>query len=87
MWDSRDCVNHWTQKEWLKRDTLKAGMPNVIYDPIVSKDKTNFSPFHKKLGLIKQFVKALRLGCECFQHLLHTFPGLSYEKIKAEIFD
>ena len=25
MWDSRDRENHWTQKEWPKRDTLKAG--------------------------------------------------------------
>ena len=36
---------------------------------------------------MKQFVKALRLDGECFQHLLHTFPGLSYEKIRAVAFD
>ena len=36
---------------------------------------------------MKQFVKALRLNGECFHDLLHTFPGLSYEKIKAGIFD
>ena len=36
---------------------------------------------------MKQFVKALRLDGECFQHLLHTFPGLSYKKIKAGAFD
>ena len=36
---------------------------------------------------MKQFVKALRLDGECFQHLLHTFPGLSYEKIKAGVCD
>ena len=46
-----------------------------------------FPPLHIKLGLIKQFVKALRLDGECFQHLLHTFSGLSYKKIKAEVFD
>ena len=87
MWDSRDRVNHWTKKEWLKRGTLKAGMPNVIYDPIVSRDKINFPPLHIKLGLTKRFVKTLRLGGKCFQHLLHTIPGLSYEKIKAEVVD
>ena len=38
MWDCRDRENHWTQKEWPKRDTLIAGMSNVIYDPIVSRD-------------------------------------------------
>ena len=87
LWDSRDCENHWTQKEWPKRDTLKAGMPNVIHEPIVSRDKTIFPPLHIKLGLMKQFVKALLLDSECFQHILRSFPGLSYEKIKAEVFD
>ena len=62
-------------------------MPNVIYEPIVSRDKIIFSPLHIKLGLMKQFVKALHLDGECFQHILRTFPGLSYEKIKAGVFD
>ena len=70
-----------------QRDTLKAGMQNVIYDPIVSRDKIIFPPLHIKLGLMKQFAKALRLDGECFQHLLRAFPGLSYEKIKAGVFD
>ena len=77
MWDSRDRENHWTLKEWPKRDTIKAGMPNVICDPIVSKDEIIFPLLHIKVGLMKQFVKALHLDCECFQHLLHTFPDLS----------
>ena len=85
--DSRDRENHWTRKEWPKRNTHKAGMPNVIYDPIVRRDKIIFPPLHIKLGLMKQFVKALRLDGECFQHLLHTFPGLSYDKIKVGVFD
>ena len=46
-----------------------------------------FSLFHIKLGLMIQFVKALRLDGEGFQYLLHKFPGLSYEKIKAGVFD
>ena len=36
---------------------------------------------------MKQFVKALHLDGECFQHILRTFPGLSYKKIKAGVFD
>ena len=86
IWDSRDGKNHWTRKEWLKRDILKAGMPNVIYDPIISRNKIIF-PLQIKLGLMKQFVKALRLDGEYFQYLLHTFPGLSYEIIKEGVFD
>ena len=56
MWDSRERENYWTQKEWPKRDNLKAGMPNVIHEPIVSRDKIFFPPLHIKLGLMKQFV-------------------------------
>ena len=87
MWDSRDRENHWTQKKWPKRDTLKAVMPNFIHEPIVSKDKIIFPPLYIKLGLMKQFVKALHLDGECFQHILRTFSKLSYEKIKAGVFD
>ena len=69
------------------RETLEAGMPNVVNNPIISRDKIVFSPLHIKLGLMKQFVKALSLDSECFQHLVYAFPGLSYEKIKAGVFD
>ena len=66
---------------------IKAGMTNVIYDLIVSRDKIIFPPLDIKLGLMKQFVKDLRLDGEYFQHLLHKFPGLSNEKIKPGVFD
>ena len=36
---------------------------------------------------MKQFVKALSLDSECFQHLVYAFPDLSHEKIKAGVFD
>ena len=61
-------------------------LANVVYDPIVNRDIIIFSLLHIKLGLMEQFVKALRLIGEGFQDLLHKFPGLSYEKIKAGVF-
>ena len=30
-----------------------------------------------KLGLMKQYVKALDIIRECFKYILHAFPGLS----------
>ena len=87
MWDSRDCERHWIQKEWPKSDTLKRGMPNVIYNPIVSRDKIIFPSLHIKLGLMKQFAKELSVDGKCFQHLICIFPGLSYKKIKAGVFN
>ena len=62
-------------------------MPNVIHNPIVSTDKTIFPPLHIKLGLMTQFVKALSVDGECFQHLICTFLGLLYNKIKAGVFN
>ena len=39
------------------------------------------------MGLMKQFVKALDTDGECFHHIFSVFPGLSFEKIKAGVFD
>ena len=36
---------------------------------------------------MKQFVKALDKEGHCFQYICSTFPGLSYEKVKAGVFD
>ena len=40
-----------------------------------------------KLGLMKQFVKALDKNGDYFNYIAKTFPGLSMEKLKADIFD
>lgn len=87
MWDSRARDKHWIQKEWPVRESLEAGMPNILHDPIVSRDKIIFPPLHIKLGLMKQFVKALNTDGECFQYIVSVFPALSFEKIKAGVFD
>ena len=87
MWDSRARDKHWTQKEWPIRKTLETGMPNILHDPIVSRDKIIFPPLHIKLGLMKQFVKALNKDGECFQYIVSAFSSLSIEKIKAGVFD
>ena len=87
MWESRAREKHWNQKEWPIRETLKAGMPNIVKDPTVSREKIIFSLLQIKLGLIKQFVKALNTDGECFQHIFSVLPGLSFEKIKAGVFN
>ena len=87
MWNSRARDRYWVQKDWPIRDTLEAGMPNIIQDPIVNRDKTIFPPLHIKLGFMKQFVKALEIEGECFQHIITALPGLSFKKIRAGVFD
>ena len=59
----------------------------VINNPLVERDRILFPPLHIKLGLIKQFTKALdKHGC-CFTYLCQAFPRLTMEKLKAGIFD
>jgi len=60
---------------------------NVINNPLVDRDRILFPPLHIKLGLIKQFTKALDKDGGCFTYLCHAFPGLTMEKLKAGIFD
>ena len=62
-------------------------MPNIVNDPIVSREKIIFPLLHIKPGLMKQFVNALNTDGESFQHVFSVLPGLSFEKIKASVFN
>ena len=62
-------------------------MPSIVHDPIVNQDKILFPPLQIKLGLIKQFLKALNTNSKCFQYLIYAFPKLSYDEIKAGVFE
>ena len=60
---------------------------NIINSPLVDRKSIILPPSHIKLGLMEQFVKALDRSRDCFGYVCSTFPGLSYEKKKAEKFD
>lgn len=42
-------------------------------------------PLHIKLGLMKQFVKALPKDGDCFKYLVNKFPALSEAKLKEGV--
>ena len=86
-WDSRANEEHWVRKEWPPRNTMKPGEKNIINDPLVDQKNIILPPLHIKLGLMKQFVKALDRSGDCFGYICSNCPGLSYEKKKAGIFD
>lgn len=86
-WDSRAKQYHWVRKEWPKRENMVVGEQNVIHAALVSQDKIILPPLHIKLGLMKQFVKALNPESQCFAYICNKMPGLSTEKLKAGIFD
>ena len=61
-------------------------MYNVIREPLISREKVLLPPLHIKLGLVKQFVKALDFEGEVFQGIRSMFTRLSEAKIKGRIF-
>ena len=87
LWESRAKNEHYVRKSWPVRSRLVAGQNNVINNQLVDREKIVFPPLHIKLGLIKQFVKALKKESPCFDFICRKFPGLSQEKKKAGIFD
>ncbi len=88
MWDSRAKEKHYVQNEWPVRELLEpCRAKNVIHEPLVDRDKILFPPLHIKLGLIKQFAKALDKQGKCFEYLCLAFPSVTEEKLKAGIFD
>ena len=81
-------AQHYTKKNWpLREELVPCKERNVTNDPLVDRDRILFPPLHIKLGLIKQFTKALDKDGDCFTYLCQAFPGLTMEKLKAGIFD
>src|SRR5678815_4490570 len=52
--------------EWPPRETLTPGDRNIVREPLVQRENIILPSTHKKLGLIKQFVKELDNDVECF---------------------
>ncbi|GFY31598.1 uncharacterized protein TNCV_4199101 [Trichonephila clavipes] len=85
-WDSRDRKQHYVKQTWPIRKALIPEVKNVERQSLVDPKKILFPPLHIKLGLMKQFVKALDKEGECFKYLCEQFPGLSDAKLKEGIF-
>ena len=85
-WDSRDKKNHWVNREWPTRVSRTLGQKNITNAALAESSKVILPPLHIKLGLMKQFVKALDKQGLCFKYISETFPHLSAEKVKEGAF-
>lgn len=85
-WDSRAREKHYVQKYWQPRTSYVPGVKNVSNVSIVESNKIILPPLHIKLGLIKNFVKAMNPNGDGFKHLQSIFPRLSASKLKEGIF-
>lgn len=86
LWDSRDRLNHYKKKKWPLRENYTPGLYNVKYKNLIDPKKLLMPPLHIKLGLAKQFVKALDKTGSCFKFIQQMFPGLSDAKLKEGVF-
>ena len=69
------------QKDW--RQSLQPGTENVNHEPLVESSKVTLPV---KLGLMKNFVKAMDKTGEAFLYLRKKFPRLSEAKVKEGVF-
>jgi hypothetical protein len=59
---------------------------NVKNQPLVEPSKILLSSMHLKLGLMKNFVKAMNQEAAAFTYLREKFPKLSEAKLKEGLF-
>ena len=59
MWNGRADGENYEKIHWPKQQELTPGMYNVIKEPLGNMENVLLPPLHIKLGLVKQFTKAL----------------------------
>ena len=70
LWDSPATAYHYKTKEWPTRNSYVPGVKNIQYTPLANPDKILMPPLHIKLGLMKNFVKAMaKQNSNCFKFL------------------
>lgn len=84
-WEGRRRDLHYTGFNWPPRITYQLGRDSIDHMPLVRASKVILPPLHIKLGLIRNFVRALVSNVDAFNHLKTIFPRLSAAKIDAGI--
>jgi hypothetical protein len=78
LWDSRARDQHYKKTVWPHRAALEIGENNVVNEALVDRNKILLPPLHIKLGLFKQFVKALDKKGAGIQFLKRKFPRVRF---------
>ena len=81
LWNSRADEQHDLIKDW-----FIPGSHNVRHSPLIERSKILLPPLHIKLGLAKQFMKALKPRSTAYQHIRSMFLIISEAKLKGGIF-
>lgn len=86
LWDSRARHEHYSKDDWTSRSNREPGYNNIQFEPLISHQNVILPPLHIKLGLFKNFVKALDQASESVKILQKIFPKISIAKIKEGVF-
>lgn len=82
LWDTRFTGDQYLERNWPARDASSLrGRNNIVQIPLVSIEKVLLPPLHIKLGIVKNFIKALDREGQAFIELRRIFPKLSGMKI------
>ena len=68
-WDSGARSLHYSRKDWPARKSLEPGVMNVENQPLVEPSKILLPSMHLKLGLMKNFVRAMTQEEAAFTYL------------------
>ena len=78
LWDNRATAQQYKAKEWSARNRHVFGMKSVQHTSLLNPDKVLMPPFHTKLVLINNFVKAVaKQDSNGFAFLSKKFPKQS----------
>jgi len=84
-WDSRAKTFHYLKRDWPQRKSLKVGEKNVQHPALAEWHKILLPPLHIKLGLMKNFVKAMDRTGSAFKYLAEKFRRLIEAIIKEGV--
>src|SRR5678815_4721220 len=83
LWDSRASKEHYTRRQWPIRNELEPGHPNFLLHPLIEPKNVLLPPLHIKLGIMKNFIRALNKDGDVICYLKNAFQKLSDGKIEA----
>lgn len=82
-WEGRKSEQHYKDHQWGDREEYRVGSDSVVHEPLVLRDKEILQPLHIKLGLMRNFVRAMDHNSDAFNHLKTLFPKLTDATIEA----
>lgn len=82
-WEGRKTELHYSNHKWTPRDDHEIGKLSIERDSLVHSTKIILPPLHIKLGLMRNFVRALNKETRQYAYIKTIFPRLSDAKIEA----